>query len=69
MIPVPESAADAEVTVPLYLHFLEPRPLGTDALTATDPLSVPAMGGAKLRLRYMLCPGDSVYGKLTPLAA
>jgi hypothetical protein len=69
VIPVPESVADAEVTVPPYFHFLEPRPLDMDALTATDPPSVPVVGGAKLRLTYMLCPDDSVYGKLTPLAA
>jgi len=69
MIPVPESAADAEVTVPLDLHFLGPRPLDMDAFTATDPPSVPVVGGAKVTLTYMLCPGDSVYGKLSPLAA
>jgi len=69
VIPVPESTADAEVTVPLYLDFLGPRPLDIDALTATDPASVPVVSGAKLTLTYMLCPGDSVYGKLTPLVA
>ena len=53
----------------LYFHFLEPLPLGMDALTATDPLSVPVVGGAKFTLTYMLCPGDSVYGKLNALVA
>ena len=63
------SPAEAEVTVPLYLHFLGPRLLDMEALAATDPPSVPVVGGAKVTLTYMLCPGDSVYGKLNPLAA
>ena len=68
-IPVPESPAEAEVTVPLYLHFFGPRLLDMEALTATDPPSVPVVDGAKVTLTDMLCPGDSEYGKLTPPAA
>jgi hypothetical protein len=69
VIPVPESAAVAEVVVPLYFHFFDPLPLCMVALTATDPPSVPVVGGAKVMFTDTLCPGDSVYGKVSPLAA
>jgi hypothetical protein len=69
VIPVPESAAVAEVVVPLYFHFFDPLLLGVVALTARTPPSVPLVGGAKVRFTDTFCPGDSVYGRLSPLVA
>lgn len=69
VIPVPERAAVADVIVLLYFHLLEPLLLGMDALTATDPPSVPGVNGAKVTLTYKLCPGGRVYGRLGPLTA
>ena len=53
----------------LDFHFFEPFGLGIDPLAVTEPVSVPIVGGVKVRLTYTLCPGDRVYGNASPLTA
>src|SRR5215469_16606723 len=66
-IPVPDNVALAEV-VSRDLHLLVCQPC-MYALTATDPPSVPVVGGAKVTVTFMLCPGERVYGKFSALPA
>jgi len=68
-MPEPESNAEAEVIMLLDFHFFEPFGLGIDPLAVTEPVSVPIVGGVKVRLTYTLCPGDRVYGNASPLTA
>ena len=68
-MPDPESAAEAEVIVLLVFHFFDPLELGMEPLADSAPVSVPVAGGVNVTLTYTLCPGERVYGSVTPLTA
>jgi hypothetical protein len=40
-----------------------------DALTDTEPLSLPTAGGVNVMFRSALCPGERVNGHVSPLTA
>jgi hypothetical protein len=69
MVPAPESVPVATTIVLLAFHFFEPFALGVEALTATEPLSMPVAGGVKVTFTFTLCPGERVYGSVSPLTA
>jgi hypothetical protein len=69
-IPEPDKATVAEVVVEAaYPHLRWRLHVCVEALTRTEPLSVPTAGGVKVTFRSALCPGESVNGQVSPLTA
>jgi hypothetical protein len=60
MVPAPESVSVATIIVLLAFHFFEPFALGMEALTATEPVSMPVADGVKVTFTFTLCPGERV---------
>jgi hypothetical protein len=67
-IPEPDKATVADVVVE-YPHLRRRFQVCVEALTRTEPLSVPTAGGVKVTFRSALCPGESVNGQVNPLTA
>ena len=69
-IPEPDKATVAAVVVEeAYPHLRWRFQVCVEALTRTEPLSVPTAGGVKVTFRNALCPGESVNGQASPLTA
>ena len=69
-IPEPDKATVAVVVVEeAYPHLRRRFHVCVEALTRTEPLSLPTAGGVKVTFRSALCPGESVNGQVSPLTA
>jgi hypothetical protein len=69
-IPEPDTATVAVVVVEeAYPHLRWRFHVCVEALTRTEPLSVPTAGGVKVTFRSALCPGERLNGQVSPLTA
>ena len=67
-IPEPDKPTVAVVVVE-YPHLRRRLHICVEALTRTEPASVPTADGVKVTFRCALCPGERANGQVSPLTA